>query len=66
MFAGLTTQAVQSGTRLRIGTMIFAQPELNVPMTPITDRFEAYKRPFVAHFAVSQPPVCAVESSQDW
>ena len=23
--------------RLRIGTMIFAQPELNVPTTPITD-----------------------------
>ena len=35
MFAGLT---IASGrARLRIGTMIFAQPELNVPSTPITD-----------------------------
>jgi hypothetical protein len=26
----------------------------------------AYRRAFVAHFAVSQPPACAVESSHDW
>src|SRR5512140_3598982 len=63
VLAGLTMPRC---TRLRIGTMIFAQPELNVPITPMTDLFDAYRRAFVAHLPVSQPPVCAVESSQDW
>ena len=41
MLAGLTIAIGPGCARLRIGTMIFAQPELNVPMTPITDLFAA-------------------------
>ena len=46
--------------------MISAQPELNVPMTPMTSLFEAYAFPFCEHLAESHLPACAVESSQSW
>jgi hypothetical protein len=51
---------------LAIGISSFAQPELNVPITPITVGFCAYARAFAVHLAESQLPACAVESSQDW
>src|SRR4029453_5157070 len=43
-----------------------AQPELNVPIRPIIFSFSAYALAFDEHFAESQLPACAVESSQDW
>ena len=46
--------------------MISAQPELNVPSTPITSLFRAYALPFAEHFAESHLPACAVASSHDW
>ena len=53
-------------TRFRIGMMISAQPELNVPMTPITFVLLAYAWPFAEHLPESHFPACAVESSHDW
>ena len=37
MFAGLTMPSGPGFARFRIGTSIFAHPELNVPSTPMTD-----------------------------
>ena len=65
VFAGLTIASGPGFTRLSTGTSILAQLELKVPTTPITERLLAYRRALVAHFAESQPPVCAVESSHD-
>ena len=66
MFAGLTIATGPPGARFRIGMMISAQPELNVPMTPITLLFCAYAFAFAEHFAESHLPACAVASSHDW
>ena len=46
--------------------MISAQPELNVPMTPMTSLLRAYAFAFVEHLAESHLPACAVASSHDW
>ncbi len=46
--------------------MISAQPELNVPITPITLLLRTYALAFVEHLPESHFPACAVESSQDW
>ena len=46
--------------------MISAQPELNVPITPITLLLLAYELALVEHLPESHFPACAVESSQDW
>ena len=43
-----------------------AHPELNVPTTPMTLSLFAYERALDEHFAESQLPAWAVESSQDW
>ena len=53
-------------TRFAIGSTSFAQPELNVPMRPMTLSLFAYARPLDEHFAESQLPAWAVESSHDW
>src|SRR3954451_23284170 len=66
VFAGLTIATGPGFARFRIGTMILAHPELNVPTTPMTLLLPAYARPFEAHFAESQAPACAVESPPDW
>ena len=50
----------------RTGISMAAQPELNVPMTPMTASFAAYALAFAEHFAESQLPAWAVESSHDW
>src|SRR5436190_13415150 len=52
--------------RFRIGISSFAHPELKVPMTPMTSLLFAYARALDVHFAESQLPAEAVESSQDW
>ena len=52
--------------RFATGITSLAQPELNVPMTPMTLSLFAYARAFDEHFAESQTPAWAVESSQDW
>jgi hypothetical protein len=66
VFAGLIIPTGPFGARFRIGMMISAQPELNVPITPIRSLFRAYALPFAEHFAESHLPACAVESSQSW
>ena len=66
MFAGLTIASGPSGARFATGISSFAQPELKVPTTPMTLSLFAYERAFDEHFAESQLPACAVESSQDW
>src|SRR6266545_1662517 len=66
VLAGLTIAIGPGFARFSTGMMIFAQPELNVPTTPITLVLLEYVRAFEAHFAESQPPVWAVESSHDW
>ena len=63
VFAGLT---IASDSRFAIGSSSFAQPELNVPMRPIMLSLFAYEQAFEEHFAESQLPACAVESSHDW
>ena len=45
MLAGLTIAREAS---FAIGTSIFAQPELNVPMTPMIDSSSTYFRAFAA------------------
>ena len=66
MFAGLTMPIGPGLARFRIGMMISAQPELNVPITPITLLLPTYAFAFVEHLPESHFPACAVESSQDW
>ena len=66
MFAGLTIPIGPFGALFRIGMMISAQPELNVPITAITLLFWAYALPFCEHLPETHLPACAVESSQDW
>jgi hypothetical protein len=66
VFAGLTIPTGPLGARLSVGITISAQPELNVPMTPITLLFWAYAFAFCEHLPESHLPACAVESSQDW
>jgi hypothetical protein len=56
VFAGLIIPTGPPGARFRIGTMISAQPELNVPITPITSLLRAYALPFAEHFAESHLP----------
>ena len=41
VLAGLTIASGPGWARFRIGMMIFAHPELNVPTTPITDWLDA-------------------------
>src|SRR3954463_10832894 len=55
-----------SGARLSTGTMISAQPELKVPITPIRLLFCAYACAFEEHFSDAHAPSCAVASSHDW
>ena len=55
-----------SGARFMIGISISAQPELNVPMTPITLLSFAYAFAFAEHFSDAHFPACAVASSHDW
>ena len=66
VFATLSIPSGPPGARFASGTMSFAQPELKVPRTPITEVSDAYALPFDVHFPASQPPVSAVESSQPW
>src|SRR5690242_16405635 len=49
-----------------MGISSFAQPELNVPITPTTSEFCAYAFAFEVHLDESQLPFCAVESSHAW
>ena len=53
MFAGDIIAMPPSGASFSSGMMIAAQPELNVPITPITASFEAYALPFCEHLAES-------------
>ena len=66
VFAGLIIPTGPPDARFRIGISIAAQPELNVPRTPMSVLSEAYARAFDEHFAGSHAPVWAVESSQPW
>ena len=43
--------------------MIFAHPELNVPITATSEVFAMWSRAFLAQVASSQLPLAAVESS---
>ena len=66
MLAGETMPTGPLGASLSTGMMMPAQPELNVPMTPITFLSAAYAAAFAEHTAESHLPACAVASSQDW
>ena len=66
MLAGETIGMPPSGAWLTTGMMIAAQPELKVPMMPITLSFAAYALPFEEHLPESHLPACAVASSHDW
>src|SRR5258708_17499309 len=63
VFDGLT---IATPAPLLIGSSTLAQPELNVPTIPSIAGSAAYAFASAAHFAVSYPPVAAVESSHDW
>ena len=66
MLAGLIIATGPLGARLRIGIIDLAQPELNVPISPITSLSRAIAFALVEHFAESHLPACAVASSHDW
>ena len=66
MFAGESIGIPPSGAWFRTGISIAAQPELNVPMTPMTPSLAAYAFAFAEHLAESHFPACAVASSHDW
>src|SRR5690349_15599600 len=63
---GLTIAIAPPDARFSSGISIFAQPELNVPTRPTMFELLAYACAFAVHFAASQLPAWAVESSQDW
>ena len=48
---------------LSVGTSIFAQPELNVPITATSPVLATWSVAFFAQAASSQAPLAAVESS---
>jgi hypothetical protein len=66
VFDGLTIASGPPEARFAIGISSFAQPELNVPMTPITAELRAYAFAFAVHLDESQLPFWAVESSHAW
>ena len=66
MFAGLIIGTLPLAAPLRIGSSTSVQPELNVPITPITLLFDAYAFAFAEHFSDAHLPAWAVASSQDW
>jgi hypothetical protein len=66
VFAGLIIPTGPSAARLRTGMMISAQPELNVPITPMRFLFCAYALALAEHFSDAHFPACAVASSHDW
>ena len=51
---------------LSVGTSIFAQPELKVPITATSASLATWSVAFFAHAASSQAPLAAVESSYVW
>jgi len=66
VFAGLIIPTGPLAARFKTGTMISAQPELNVPITPPTLWSDAYACAFAEHLPESHLPACAVASSQLW
>ena len=66
MLAGLTMATAPPGAWFSTGTSSSAQPELNVPMTPITLSVRAYALALELQVAESHVPACGVESSQAW
>ena len=66
VFAGLTIAIGPFAARLSTGTMISAQPELNVPITPTTLRVLRVAFAFAEHLPESHLPAWAVASSQLW
>ena len=51
---------------LRVGTSIFAQPELNVPITATSAVLATWSVAFFAQAASSHAPFAAVELSYGW
>ena len=63
MFAWLTINIGPVLSWLRVGTSIFAQPELKVPITATSLVLATWSVAFLAQAASSQAPLAAVESS---
>ncbi len=66
VFAGDTIAMPPSSASFSTGMMIWAHPELNVPIRPIRSELPAYDDAFSEHLPESQAPACAVESSHIW
>jgi hypothetical protein len=64
VFAGESSISPPPGAWFNTGISIAAQPELNVPITPISDSFWAYAWALRLHLSGSHFAACAVESSQ--
>jgi hypothetical protein len=62
----LAGETMPTLTLFSTGISISAQPELNVPMTPMMSLAWAYARALAEHVAESHLPAWAVASSHDW